>query len=317
MDLAKPPDPDPGPAPDDTARARADAALQAAVGRGRLGLAEYEQRSERVWSARTVGELELLTADVPPSEHPVPARPARARDHTVAVFSSATSRGSAGGAVAATAVFGAAELDLRRTDLPRVVDVRAVAVFGETTVLVPRGVVVHTRGPSLFGSRSVRVAAAEPGAPVVTVHGGSVFGSVTVGHGDDQVAPSTAVEGRGRRRHGSPWHRVAAVVAIAAAGYGLTQVATADSRSVFGSGTLRVGGQDSVDVGVLFGSEKVVVPDDAYAVLTGGTVFGSVRCQEACTPNVERTRAVTVDAGGAFGSVEVLTTTEADQDGGS
>ncbi len=176
--------------------------------------------------------------DLAKTPDPGPAG-ARRRHHTVAVFSSTASRGSADGAVAATAVFGTAELDLRCTDLPAEVDVRAVAVFGETSVLVPRGVAVHTRGPSLFGSRSVRVAAAEPGAQVVTVHGGSVFGSVTVGHGDDQAASSTAADRRGRPRHGSPWRRVAAVVVIAAAGYGLAQVATADSRQPTASSAAR------------------------------------------------------------------------------
>ncbi len=60
-----------------------------------------------------------------------------------------------------------------------------------------------------------------------------------------------------------------------------------------------------------------MIPDDACAVLTGGTLFGSARCTEACTASVQRVRSVTVHASGAFGSVEVLTQAEAEQDGGS
>ena len=67
-------------------------------------------------------------------------------------------------------------------------------------------------------------------------------------------------------------------------------------------------GQDRVEVGVLFGNVEVVVPDDAK-VGTGGTIlFGSTDCGAACDGS--GTRAVTVDASGGFGSVDVVRQSE-------
>lgn len=318
------------PAPDEPTRAATDASLQAAVGRGELGLAEYEDRSAGVWSAGTRAELERLTADL---VRPAPGTAAavtpdavapRARtQHTVAVFSESTSGGAVepGGTVAATAVFGRAAVDLRRTDLPERVDVRAVALFGETEVLVPRGANVRLRGPAVLGSRRADVDAADPGAPVVTITGASVLGSLTVHHGDAPAAtPSgaavavtadTGSRAPALRRSGrSPWARAAAVVAAAAAAYGLVQVVGADHSSIFGSGTVNVSEPGPVDVGMLFGSYEVVVPDGARVDTGGLVVFGSTSCDAACTPGATGP-AISVHATGAFGSVEVVTVTEA------
>jgi uncharacterized protein DUF1707 len=96
----------------------------------------------------------------------------------------------------------------------------------------------------------------------------------------------------------------AAVLAVALFGAG--QVATAqDASAVFGHRVVQLApGQDRVEVGVLFGNVEVVVPDDAR-VGTGGTIlFGSSDCDAACDGS--GTRAVTVDASGGFGSVDVV-----------
>lgn len=91
-------------------------------------------------------------------------------------------------------------------------------------------------------------------------------------------------------------------------GLGLFQVVTADDgAAVFGSRVVPVGG-DRAEVGVLFGSTTVVVPDDARVRTTGFTVFGSVECASACSTAGD----VLVEVGstGAFGSVEILTESE-------
>jgi len=96
----------------------------------------------------------------------------------------------------------------------------------------------------------------------------------------------------------------AAVLGVALFGAG--QVATAqDASAVFGHRVVQLApGQDRVEVGVLFGNVEVVVPDDAR-VGTGGTIlFGSSDCDAACDGS--GTRAVTVDASGGFGSVDVV-----------
>lgn len=65
----------------DTDRERVAEQLQAAHAEGRLDLAEYDDRVRQAWAARTYGELDLLTADLPvraelPQRRPQPAPPA-------------------------------------------------------------------------------------------------------------------------------------------------------------------------------------------------------------------------------------------------
>ncbi|MFR9805905.1 DUF1707 domain-containing protein [Pseudonocardia sp. RS010] len=66
----------------DDERERGAARLAAEVGAGRLDLAEYEERVDRVYAARTRRELTAVFADLPAprpaagTRTPVPARPA-------------------------------------------------------------------------------------------------------------------------------------------------------------------------------------------------------------------------------------------------
>ncbi len=110
---------------------------------------------------------------------------------------------------------------------------------------------------------------------------------------------SSATPGRRRRK------LVSAVVAAVAL-FGLTQVVVADDGSaVFGSRVVQLApDQDELDVGVLFGSIEVVVPDDARVTTDGTMVFGSTRCDAACDGS--GSRPVTIDGSGGFGSVEVV-----------
>jgi hypothetical protein len=310
----------------DPERAVADAELQAAVGRGALSLSDYEDLARSVWEARTRGELAAVTADLVTSPEPPvgPATPTtREPLRTVAVMSESRFSGAvlAGQPVQATAVMGTVVVDLRRTDLPHDVQVRAVTVMGEVTVLVPRGVQVHLSGAAVMGSRTTDVAPAEPGGPVVTVKASALMGSVTISHGSgEQVAVSGVdlAKGHGtvgrRRPHrsgGWPLKRIVTVVAVAAAAYGAVQVAGADHSTVFGSGTVHPPENSTVSVGVLFGSEQVVVPDGARVTTEGGMIFGSITCNDACNPSRTGGPAITVKGAGAFGSVQVLTEAEA------
>ncbi|MFJ7076162.1 DUF1707 and DUF4190 domain-containing protein [Streptomyces sp. NPDC098781] len=58
-------------------RERAVDVLRAGFGEGRLAQPEFEQRVTRAYTARTVGELALLVADLPqgPMPHPAPVTP--------------------------------------------------------------------------------------------------------------------------------------------------------------------------------------------------------------------------------------------------
>lgn len=52
----------------DSDRERVAEQLRSAHAEGRLDLAEYDERVRQAWAARTYGELELLTADLPQAQ---------------------------------------------------------------------------------------------------------------------------------------------------------------------------------------------------------------------------------------------------------
>jgi hypothetical protein len=54
----------------DADRERVAEQLRAAHADGRLDLTEYDERIQQAWAARTYGELEGLTADLPPGHAP-------------------------------------------------------------------------------------------------------------------------------------------------------------------------------------------------------------------------------------------------------
>lgn len=62
----------------DTDRERVAEQLRSAHTEGRLDLIEYDERLQQAWAARTYGELEALTADLPPARSP--ADPAAHRE---------------------------------------------------------------------------------------------------------------------------------------------------------------------------------------------------------------------------------------------
>lgn len=133
-------------------------------------------------------------------------------------------------------------------------------------------------------------------------------------HPVEPAAPSPEPAGAEK-----PWRQriagslgTALLVAVGALGAGAILTAD-DGAAVFGSKVLHVRDQDRVQVGTLFGSTEVVVPDDVRASTSGMTLFGRTECAQACQG--DGVREVVVDARGAFGSVEVLTRAEFNQGG--
>lgn len=107
-----------------------------------------------------------------------------------------------------------------------------------------------------------------------------------------------------------------ALVAVAALGalvfVGSHVVTAADGAAVFGKREITVApGQDRVEVGMLFGSVDVVVPEGMRARPAGTVVFGSTDCALACTGTGPE---VVVDGTGAFGSVDILRPGEPEHD---
>jgi MFS family permease len=83
------------------------------------------------------------------------------------------------------------------------------------------------------------------------------------------------------------------------------QIGTADDgTALLGSRQVAVGpDQERVEVGALFGSVDVVVPDGMRVRVASRVVFGGTECERACS---EPGREVVVDAVGAFAMVDVM-----------
>lgn len=191
----------------DADRDRVAQVLRTAFEEGRLTIEEHSERIEALYSAKTMGELEPLTFDLPsgagrpnlskpsasparPGGAPVSYRPAHVgaapaeSPSLVAVFGSAERRGPGriGARLRAAAVFGGVEIDLSDATFETPVLVINVAtVFGGIDVRVPEGVTVRGHGVGIFGGFSVHQQVAEdPDAPVVIVRGAAIFGGVDV-----------------------------------------------------------------------------------------------------------------------------------------
>jgi hypothetical protein len=312
----------------DRERRAVDAQLQAAVGDGVLTLAEYDERSAVLWQTRTRTELDALVRDLPSSAPPpvVPARSDLRPQRVVAVMSEDRffAPVQPGQEVHGWAVMGNAVLDLRREDLPSGTRVRVRSVMGEVEVQVPPGSTVHLSGMTVMGERKVQV---EPGAgPQLYVDAYAVMGAVKVTVGDGRVVPAGAPAPSSTRApqpsaevaHRQPGVlaralRKVAGLAVPVAIVGAVVVAGPDSTSIFGSSVERVqSGQESVRVSTLFGSVAVVVPDDVQVDTGGLVVFGSVSCEDACQGGSGEV--VEVTAVGGFGSVNVYTQSEYEQE---
>ncbi|MXP22826.1 DUF1707 domain-containing protein [Gordonia sp. HNM0687] len=199
--------PDDLPAPDD-ARARLRAAdadrelvhqiLSAAVERGSLTLSEYEERAGRAVAAKTFGELDALTDDLPVGQLGVPmpfvgettvsrvAPPSGRRpiQHRFALMSGTELRGNVpvGDGLTATAVMGGIDIDLREVEFtaPQLT-IRCTALMGGIDITVPPDVGVDVNGWAVMGGFGGRAAGpGAPGAPTVRVVGLALMGAVEV-----------------------------------------------------------------------------------------------------------------------------------------
>ncbi|GAB3592319.1 hypothetical protein CFAEC_02080 [Corynebacterium faecale] len=191
--------------------------LSAALSRGQLTLAEFDERSSLAWSARYVDELRPLLADVTDSPSALPAhldphRPAPHHDPTSQAVARVSSQisGHQGGSPLSMSVMGGAEragnwlcpsnhtsitvmggnlVDLREASFESgSITIKAFALMGGIEVIVPEGVRVICDGFGLmggFGSTVDKKATVPPSslprdAPVVKISGLAVMGGVSV-----------------------------------------------------------------------------------------------------------------------------------------
>jgi hypothetical protein len=161
----------------DADRERVIALLGEAVADGRLSPDEHADRMTVAYSARTLGELTGLTADLIPAE----AQPILVDDRPLhATFGSIRRHGRwvVPVRVPLVALFGTVELDLREAVLQRrhiVIDAQVLG--GRVHLIVPDGVRVDVTGRTFLTSRDVRVRADGDG-PVIELSGTFVLGAL-------------------------------------------------------------------------------------------------------------------------------------------
>lgn len=162
-----------------------------AAAEGRLTLEELTDRIEAAAHARTRGELDEVTRDLPAPGHvAVPrstAPPVLAGRAKQSSFFGDVRRSGAWTVPAEgrwETVFGDVVLDLREARIPAAeLRIDAGTVFGDIDLLVPEGVLVEVRARTLFGDiRQEAGDTGSPDAPRIVLVGGTIFGDVRIRH---------------------------------------------------------------------------------------------------------------------------------------
>lgn len=187
----------------DADRERVAEVLRDALAEGRLDMAEFEERFDATYRARTYGELAPITRDLPGAGVSVPAvsmvkQPVGGGSWADRIVGG---EGSSRWAVAvmggfqrrgrwtvprrfhSVAFWGGGELDLREADfVDREVVVNCVAIMGGMNVVVPPGIEVVVRGIGIMGGfdHSQEGVLGDPGAPRVILQGVAFWGGVGV-----------------------------------------------------------------------------------------------------------------------------------------
>jgi hypothetical protein len=181
----------------DAERDRTVEALAGASAEGRLSLEEYSQRSEAALVARTLGELTILTADLPaPSPGaavPVPAQ-------ITAVLGNESRKGPwvVPAHLSVRSVLGDCHLEMQEAVIRQhVTTIDATVRFGSMTIFVPDGIDVRLNGRAVLGAKSSELRGEpQPGAPVIVVNCDVLCGAVTVRRPDWIMRRRLAREGR-------------------------------------------------------------------------------------------------------------------------
>jgi hypothetical protein len=158
------------------------ALLTEAASDGRLTLGEHSERAERAYSARTLGELAALTADLAAPAAP-PTR-LDGRKPIAGIFGRERRDGRwvVPERLSVTAIFGEVVLDLREAVLQsRRITLLATVVGGTVQLIVPDGVAVEMTGSATASRKSeVGTTPARPETPVIEVRAFALGGRVKV-----------------------------------------------------------------------------------------------------------------------------------------
>jgi len=172
----------------DADRDQAAAVLGGAVATGRLTSTEHAERLDAVYAAKTMGDLALLTRDLPAEDGLDPGAVDVGRAEVTARFSKVIRSGRwvAGRRTRLTAHFGALIVNLTDAVLPgREITLEIDAFCGKLIVVVPAGAHVVDEGGALFAKRAIygRKRDGDADGPVIRIVGDARFSKVAVHRG--------------------------------------------------------------------------------------------------------------------------------------
>ena len=172
----------------DADRDRSAAVLGGALATGRLTSAEYAERLDSVYVAKTLGELVPLTRDLPADDASDSGLRTAARTEVAASFSKVIRSGRwvAARHTRLTSRFGALIVNLAEAVLPgREITLEIDAFCGKLIVIVPEGAHVIDEGGALFAKRAIygRENSADADGPVIRIVGDARFSKVAVHRG--------------------------------------------------------------------------------------------------------------------------------------
>jgi hypothetical protein len=180
----------------DADRERVAGILRDALAEGRLAMDEFEERLEEAYRAKTYGQLEPLTRDLPavaPRAAAPAARPAsgwsgriggEATSRTGIAIMSGFQRKGAWTVPRRFTMFsfwGGGELDLREADFEAAeVEIRCISIMGGANVILPPDMALEVRGIGIMGGfdHSQVGVPHTPGTPRVTLTGFAFWGGV-------------------------------------------------------------------------------------------------------------------------------------------
>lgn len=180
-------------------RERIARVLHDSMAEGRLTVNELEERLDKVYAAKTFGDLEPLTRDLPVGNQtnavavptPLPAPSARVGGRgtssaAIAVMSGTDRKGvwTVPPTFTAVAIMGGVEIDLTDARFEDAeTTIQAFALMGGIDIFVPEDVAVQVNGVGFMGAFENTVrdqAQPRPGTPLVKVNGLAMMGGVEV-----------------------------------------------------------------------------------------------------------------------------------------
>lgn len=180
-------------------RERVARVLHDSMAEGRLTVNELEERLDKVYAAKTFGDLEPLTRDLPVGQQanalqlpqPVPSAISRVggrgtSSNAVAIMSGTDRKGvwTVPPTFTAFAMMGGIQIDLTDARFEDAeTTIQAFALMGGIEIFVPEDITVQVNGSGFMGAFESRVQdqiQPRPGAPLVKITGLAFWGGVEV-----------------------------------------------------------------------------------------------------------------------------------------